>query len=666
MESSIIYSLDVIFGLSIGILYLCHRLRIPIVVGFLFTGMLLGPHGYGLIDAIEEVEVLAEIGIVLLLFTIGVELSLKDLWSIKRAVIIGGSIQVLLTIVVVYLISSFMGYGYGESVFIGFLFSLSSTAIVLKLLQNRGELHAPHGRLSLAILLFQDVIVVPMILITPFLAGVSGNGEPALIPIIAKGMGLVILVIASAKWIVPNVLYQITKTRDSELFFLCIIVVCLSVAWLTFSMGLSLALGAFLAGLIISESEYSHQAMSNLIPFRDIFMSFFFISIGMLLDIDHFFVNPVLFIMVAIGVLLLKSVIAGLASYLLGFPLRTAILGGLALAQVGEFSFVLSTFGLEFGILGQDVYQLFLVVSILTMAVTSSVMSLSPRIADHVVNLPLPPKLKCGFHPRAMESILNKKTHLEDHLIIAGFGFNGHTVAKAATVAGIPYIILDTNPETVRKEQLKGEKVYYGDSSQKGVLEHADIKNARVLVVCISDPAGTRRTVALSRKLNPNLHIIARTQYLQEMEPLYELGANEVIPEEFETSIEIFVRLMKRYLVPKDEIERLVSEIRQDGYEMFRTLSGSMNIYDMDVDIPDMNITNVRVRSSSFVVGKTLAQLELRKKYGVTILAIRRNSEVISNPDADIYLTAHDVVVLMGTPEMISKVDPLFAGGSVE
>ncbi|MEL4306156.1 cation:proton antiporter [Methanococcoides sp. LMO-2] len=666
MESFVINNLTIIFGFSIGILYLCHRLHIPIIVGFLFTGMLLGPHGSGLIDAVEEVEVLAEIGIVLLLFTIGVELSLKDLWSMKRAVLIGGSIQVLLTTVVVYFISSWMGYGYGESIFVGFLFSLSSTAIVLKLLQKRGELHAPHGRLSLAILLYQDVIVVPMILVTPFLAGVGGNGDPALIPIIAKGIGLVVLVMASAKWIVPNVLYQITKTRDSELFFLSIIVVCLSVAWLTSSMGLSLALGAFLAGLIISESEYSHQAMSNLIPFRDIFMSFFFISIGMLLDIDHFLGNPLLFIMVAAGVLLLKSVIAGLASYLLGFPLRTAILGGLALAQVGEFSFVLSRFGLEFGILEQDVYQLFLVVSILTMAVTSSVMSLSPRVADRVVNLPIPSKLKCGFHPGAMESVLDKKTHLEDHLIIAGFGFNGHTVAKAATVAGIPYLILDTNPETVRKEQLKGEMVYYGDSSQKGVLEHADIKNARVLVVCISDPAGTRRSVSLARKMNPNVHIIARTQYLQEMEPLYALGANEVIPEEFETSIEIFVRLMKRYLIPKDEIDRFVAEIRSDGYEMFRTLSGTMNIYDMEVDIPDMNITNVRVRSSSFVVGKTLAQLELRKKYGVTILAIRRNSEIISNPDPDLFLTSHDVVVLMGAPEMISKVDPLFAGGSIE
>ncbi|UGV40170.1 cation:proton antiporter [Methanococcoides orientis] len=666
MESFIINNLTIIFGLSIAILYFCHRLHIPIIVGFLFTGMLLGPHGYGLIDAIEEVEVLAEIGIVLLLFTIGVELSLKDLWSMKRAVLIGGSIQVLFTIAVVYFISSWVGYGFAESVFIGFLFSLSSTAIVLKLLQKRGELHAPHGRLSLAILLYQDVIVVPMILVTPFLAGVGSTGDAALLPIIGKGIGLIVLVMASAKWIVPNVLYQITKTRDSELFFLSIIVVCLSVAWLTSSMGLSLALGAFLAGLIISESEYSHQALSNLIPFRDIFMSFFFISIGMLLDIGHFFENPVLFILVAAGVLLLKSLLAGLASYLLGFPLRTAILGGLALAQVGEFSFVLSRFGLEFGILDQNVYQLFLVVSIITMGVTSSVMSISPRVADRVVNLPLPSKFKCGFHPGAMEDILDKKTHLKDHLVIAGFGFNGHTVAKAATVAGIPYLILDTNPETVRKEQLKGELVYYGDSSQKGVLEHADIKNARVLVVCISDPAGTRRTVSLSRKLNPNLHIITRTQYLQEMEPLYALGANEVIPEEFETSIEIFVRLMKRYLIPKDEIDKLVSEIRSDGYEMFRTLSGTMNIYDMEVDIPEMNITNVRVRSSSYVVGKTLTQLGLRKKYGVTILAIRRDSEILASPDADLSLMSGDVVVLMGTPEMISKVDPLFAGGNID
>ncbi|WP_048063591.1 cation:proton antiporter [Methanococcoides burtonii] len=665
MVSLIINDLTIIFGLSIVVLYLCHRLRIPMIVGFLFTGMLVGPHGYGFIDAVEEVEVLAEIGIVLLLFTIGVELSIKDLWKMKRAVVFGGSIQVFLTTIAVFSIANYLGYGIGESIFIGFLFSLSSTAIVLKLLQNRGELQAPHGRFSLAVLLYQDVIVVPMILITPFLAGAGSMSDAAFIPILAKGIGLVILVFASAKWIVPQVLFQITKTRDSELFFLSIIVICLSVAWLTSSLGLSLALGAFLAGLIISESEYSHQALSNMIPFRDIFMSFFFISIGMLLDLDYFFNDPFLFIIIAACVLLLKSVIAGLSSYLLGFPLHTAVIAGLGLAQVGEFSFVLSTFGVEYGLLTDEVYQLFLVVSILTMAVTSSVMSISPKVADKVVNLPIPSKMKCGFHSRKMMAVLDKKGHLEDHLIIAGFGFNGRTVAKAATIAGIPYLVLDTNPETVRKEQLKGELIYYGDSSQRGVLEHADIKDARVMVVCISDPAGTRRAISLARKMNPNIHIIARTQYLQEMEPLYELGANEVIPEEFETSIEIFVRLMKRYLIPKDEIEKFISEIRSDGYEMFRTLSGAMSIYDMEIDLPEMDITNLRVRASSFAVGKNLLQLDLRKKYSVTLLAIRRNSEVIANPDADAVLISGDVLVLMGSPEMISKVTPLFVGGDI-
>ncbi|MHC1575955.1 MAG: cation:proton antiporter domain-containing protein [Methanosarcinaceae archaeon] len=661
MDTTILNDITIILGLSIFIIYICHKARLPLIMGFLLTGMLVGPHGFGLISALHEVELLAEIGIVLLLFAIGAEMSLKDLWHMRKAVLLGGFLQVSLTILVTFFLATRVGYGVNESIFIGFLISLSSTAIVLKLLQQRASIHSPHGRTILSILLFQDVIVVPMILVTPILAGVNGGADISVIAVIAKGIGGILLVIISAKWIVPYLLYQVTKTRNQEMFLLSIIVICLSVAWVTYSMGLSLALGAFLAGLIVSESEYSHQALGNIVPFRDIFMSFFFVSIGMLLDVGYFLQQPVLFVSIALGVLLMKSIIAGLVPYILGYPLRTSILVGLSLAQVGEFSFILSRFGVDYGLLDNNVYQLFLTVSILTMALTPFVISSAPKVADMVMRIPLPQQFKCGLHPRPIEKIIDQKHQFEDHLIIVGFGFNGKTVAKAATTAGIPYIIIDTNPETVRKERSKGENIYYGDATQEAVLEHADIDHARVMVIGISDPVASRRITWATRQLNSHVHIITRTRYLQEMEPLYDVGADDVIPEEFETTIEIFVRLMRRYFVPEEQIEMFTAEVRSDGYEMFRTLSHEpMDVEGMQFDLLNEDISSFRVLLYSSVVNKTLAELDLRNTHEVTVLAIRRDSETLPNPAGSVQLLAGDVAVLIGTPDAVRAVRHLF------
>jgi CPA2 family monovalent cation:H+ antiporter-2 len=308
--------------------------------------------------------------------------------------------------------------------------------------------------------------------------------------------------------------------------------------WLTASIGLSLALGAFLAGLIISQSEYSHHALGNVLPFRDVFMSFFFVSIGMLLDVDFLFQQPGLILLVALAILALKAVIACFVAFLLGLPLRTTILVGLALCQVGEFSFILSRTGVEHGLLAGPTYQFFLTVSVLTMAVTPFTIALAPRIAKIALRLPLPGVLRSGWHP--VQGVKRVRKH--DHLIIIGFGVNGRNVARAAGISGIPYTILEMDPEMVRTEQARGEPIYYGDATHESVFQHADIKDARIVVIAISDPAATRRITAISRRLNPKVHIIVRTRYLQEVKPLYELGADDVIPEEFETSVEIFTR----------------------------------------------------------------------------------------------------------------------------
>ena len=656
MEIPLLNDIVIIFGLSIAILFICHRLRVPAIVGFLLTGILAGPHGLGLVKAVHEVEILAEVGVVLLLFTIGIEFSLGRLLQIKKSVLMGGSIQVLLTILVTFVIARQLGQPIGESIFIGFLISLSSTAIVLKLIQERGEVDSPHGRTTLGILIFQDIIIVPMILVTPLLAGATGDLGESVLVLIAKGIGIIGLVFVSAKWIVPQVLYQIARTRIQELFLLSVVVICLAVAWITSSAGLSLALGAFLAGLIISESEYSHHALGNILPFRDVFTSFFFVSIGMLLDIGFLFRQPGTIVLIALGVLVIKSIIASFATVLLGFPLRTSILVGLALGQVGEFSFILSKTGVEHGLLAGNIYQMFLAVSVLSMAATPFIITLAPRIADIMLRLPLPKRLISGFYPVSEIKVENKK----HHLIIIGFGVNGRNVARAARVSGIPYAIIEMNPETVRSEQAQGEPIYYGDSTQEAVLQHTNIKDARIVVAAINDPTATRRITEIIRRLNPEVHLIVRTRYLQEVKPLYELGADEVIPEEFETSVEIFTRVLTKYLIPRDEIESLVAEIRSDGYEMFRSLSKkSSSFADLKLQLPDVEINTLRVAERSPLVGKSLARIELRKKYGVTVLAIRRDKQILSNPDVNIPFCANDLLFILGPPDKVAKVAAL-------
>jgi len=362
----------------------------------------------------------------------------------------------------------------------------------------------------------------------------------------------------------------------------------------------------------------------------------------------------------ALGVLLMKTIIVGLATALLGFPLRTVILVGLALNQVGEFSFILSRTGVEYGLFAGNIYQQFLSVSVITMAATPFLITLGPRLADFVLRLPMPGRLKLGLYPVSKLKGVDKKD-LKDHLIIIGFGVNGRNVARAARAADISYVIIEMNPETVKNERTKGEPIYYGDAVQETVLEHAGIREARIVVVAINDPTSTRAITYLARRLNPKVYLIVRTRYLRELQPLYDLGANEVIPEEFETSVEIFTRVLKKYLIPRDEIEKFIAEVRSDSYEMFRSTSkASVSFHDFQHYFPNLEIDTFRVSENAPIVGKTLAQIELRKKHEVTLLAMRRDSQMLYNPGGDTQLCANDVLVVLGAPDKIAQVTSLF------
>ncbi|MGA7826479.1 MAG: cation:proton antiporter [Geobacteraceae bacterium] len=656
MSLDVLKELEILFGLALVIVVLFRRFRLPSIIGFLVSGILAGPHVLALISNMHQVEQMAELGVVLLLFTIGIEFSLKELMRIRHLVLLGGGLQVGLTILVVALLGSAFGYPMGQAVFFGFLVALSSTAILMKLLMDAGEMDTPHGKMSMGVLIFQDLCVVPLVLFTPFLAG-AGEGLTGILAVSAKAAAVVLAAHYSARFLIPWIFSQVVRTRSRELFILTIIFIGFGTAWLTAQVGLSLALGAFIAGLAISESEYSHQALGDIMPFRDAFISLFFISVGMLLDPAIVLKYPLLIASLVISIILIKTLITSGAVLSLGVPMRIALMSGLCLAQVGEFSFVLCQSGLKYGILTPDLYQIFLASSVATMGLTPLCMKIAPAVAGRLV----------GFFPSAVTrgrgalARNESKISLADHVIIVGYGLNGRNLAGVLKHLKIAHLVIETNPFTVRAEKRKGNQIIFGDGSTAEILEHAAIDKARIIVIAISDAASSRRIADQARRQNPGVHIIVRTRYIAEMEPLYGLGVNEVIPEEFETSIEILSRVLRRYLLTHDEIERYVSEVRSDSYDMFRSMSRRhSHAVGISGFLSGAEIGTFRLGAKSPLVGKSLREGILRDRSGATLLMIKRGDTVIPNPDPVWELREGDVVLIMGTSEQLAAAAVLF------
>ncbi|HEY4651506.1 MAG TPA: cation:proton antiporter, partial [Pontibacter sp.] len=584
MEIPELNDIVIILGLAVVVILLFQRLRLPTILGFLITGLITGPHGLSLVDDIHNIEMLAEIGVILLLFIIGLEFSLSSLALIKRTIFLGGTVQVFGSVTLVALVMLLLNYSLGSAIFIGFLFALSSTAIVLKLLQDNGEINSPHGRVVLGILIFQDIIVVPMMLLAPLLTGEAENIGWQLLVMLLKGLLVIAIVLVSARYIVPKLLYLVARTQSRELFILSVVVICFLVASLTSSLGLSLALGAFMAGLIISESEYSHQATSNILPFREIFTSFFFVSIGMLLDFSFLIHHLPLVLLFTLATFLINTLVATVAARLLRYPLRTAIIVGISLFQVGEFAFILSKVGLTYGLLTPVTYQYFLSVSLMTMALTPFAMRYSQQIGSFISERFRRRSEQIPFSD-GQPDLPKSAAELEDHIVIIGYGINGRNVAKAARFANIPYTIVEMNAVTVKTESQRGEPILFGDAVHGMILSHVNVEKARVVVIAISDPYATKRIISAVRQISAKVHIIVRTRFVNEMQENYTLGADEVIPEEFETSIEIFTRVLSKYLMPRDEIERFTQLIRADSYDMLRSMQNSSS-FDLNTDLP--------------------------------------------------------------------------------
>ncbi len=662
MEIPILQDIVIILGLSILIILIFQKIKVPSILGFLLAGIIAGPHAFNLISSSHEVELLSEIGIIFLLFVIGIELSIKELISMKNTVLIGGGLQVGGTILFTTIVAYFFGLPLNSAVFLGFLFSLSSTAIVLKLIQERGEITAPHGRVALGILIFQDIIVVPMMLLTPILAGDGGDLLTTVLVLIAKIVGVGVVIYLLARYIVPRIFSMVVKTKSKELFILTTVVFCFAIAWLTSSVGLSLALGAFFAGLIISESEYSHQATVNVLPFREIFISFFFISVGTLLNLEFFIQNILMILVLVIGVVFLKMLVVGLTVMLLKYPPRTVFLSLFSLFQVGEFSLLLSRVGLDNNIIPDSIYQYFLAISIITMGLTPFLIAAAPKITYSILKARVPASVR-----HRLESLNKHKTidetdapkELDDHLIIIGYGINGENIAKAARNAEIPYVILDTDPVTFKKAKNNNEPIIFGDATNSLILKHLHVQDSRVVVIAISDPGATKKIISNVRLYSKTAFIIVRTRYVREIEENIKLGADEVIPEEFETSIEIFNRVLKKYLVPYNEIMDFTASIRSSDYEMLTSVKGKPHKPSLQhLHIPNREIVTLSVQHNNRdIVGKSIQTSGIGKNFRVTVLAIKRDTQYITEILPDTKIKQGDLLYIFGNPVNINKLN---------
>ncbi|MDR2820865.1 MAG: cation:proton antiporter [Desulfovibrio sp.] len=649
----------IIFLLSILVTIVCNKLKLPATVGFLITGVLCGPSMLGIVTDLNDINHIAEIGVAMLLFTIGMELSGEALSRLKRPVFLGGSMQLVLTVLVVAVLAVMGGVPYQKGIFWGCLAALSSSAIVLRIMQEKAVTHSPAGRLSLAILVFQDIMVAPMLLCVPLLAGTL---ELSLTNSLL-GIGRLTLVTGGvllfARFGLDRLMEAVMRTRTREILLLTTLGLCMGMAMLSNILGLSLSLGAFLAGLLLARSQYSMSVISGILPYRDVFMSLFFISVGMMLNVDFFLQHSFFIIFITALFIVLKTLLTLPSVLIQRYPLRTGIVASLALAQAGEFAFVLAASGMKSGLLDMNSYQSFLGVSVLSMMLAPGMIAIAPKVAGFVAKHKGKP-----YESGSEDTEETPVCVLKDHLIIVGFGISGKHLAHTAKESGIPYTILEMNPETVARYKNK-EPIAHGDASQHVVLEHLGVEKARVLAIIISDPAAVRAITVEARHMNPNVFIIARTRFLTEVAPLQQLGANEVIAEEFETSIEVFSRVLAQYLVPIQEIDAFAARIRQENYRMLRRMNATVDTLDaMASRLPDMGVQAMRLADTSPLCGLTLVKSALRKKHGVTVVAIHREGEIHASPDPDTTFAPGDIIYLFGKTDKLFAVKPLFSGGA--
>lgn len=643
LHGGLLQELVLAYALAVVLLLIAARLRLPSIVALIVAGVIAGPAGLGFVRSHANVDLMAEVGVALLLFTAGLEFSLTELRRVWRRIVPGGLAQVAITVAAAGgVVAVVFGGSFTRIAVVGLFVALSSTAVVLKELSRQNLLHSPHGRLAIGVLLLQDVVIIAVLASAPALFG-SGplplSGQP--------GIGAVLLnlalvaggVLLMGRVLLPWLL-RVAAAMSREAFSLAVLLASVGTAYLAASLGLSMAAGAFLAGLILAEGEFSHQVHADVRPLRDLLASLFFISIGMMLDMRSLL--PVLPFVLAGAVVIIigKAGLTAAAVALTGTPVRVALATGFALAQVGEFSFVLGRAALDGGVITGQWWQILLGASVVTMAATPLLVNTAPALANRLArrSIALSPTLEA------------QRVALRNHVVILGYGMGGQLLAQSLTELSVPNVVLELNGATVRGALQRGVNIHYADVSAPEPLEAAGVAHAAAVVVVISDPDASQRAVRAVRALAPDVPIITRSRYRLEAERLTESGATLAVAEELEASLEVLSQLLARLHIPGTVVETLVDNYRRVlGAPTSRAARArAIPFEQLPKEVLDAPVSSLRLPADGWGVGRTLHQLDLRQSTGATVLAIRRAGTTITSPNGSLALAADDDIFLLG------------------
>lgn len=647
--------LAVIAAVGVVVTVLLARLKLPTVAGLLAAGAIVGPYGLGLAKSPDAIELLADIGVVLLLFTIGLEYSLQRLGTLFRTVALGGALQVGLTTLFGVGVGFALGWSTAHSVVFGFVLALSSTAIVLRGLAERDELDAPHGKFIVGTLIFQDLCVVPMVLVVPLLASAPGGGEDPIALQIGVAMLKAVLVVGAtlfiARILVPRALRLVVQSRSNEAFLLSVIAICIGTAWVTSLAGLSLALGAFLGGVVVADTEYRHRAMSEILPLRDIFVSLFFVSLGMLFNIDVVMGSMGLVVAYFLAFTVAKGLIAGVAATVVRMPPRAAWLAGVGLGQFGEFGFVLTKLAEDSNVMTSAETAPLLAAGIASMFVTPLLIRAAPhmRQAEKLLS-----PLHRMLNRNAAQTEEALATPANTEVLILGLGHTGVNIARSLIHLNHTVRAIELNLKNVSTAQAEGICVDYGDATSEQTLRGANVENVGLIVILLNDRLAAQRATNTIRRLSPNAMILTRAHYLHEREMLLELGASDVITEENEAAVEVLIRCLRTVGEHRASIQREVNTVRTqtDCANNFRR-PPQQKLGDAGT-LDDLIVESSEVDESSYCLDRSAVSLDIRARTGSLMIGLKKNGRLVDNPDPHQVFEVGDVIFLVGDTQSLA------------
>lgn len=648
MNIALLQTASIILITAVIVLLIFNKLKLPTMIGLFITGIVIGH----VINDTSIISTLSELGVIFLLFIIGLEFSAEKFSTIKRYALIGGILQVVLTTILITTLGLILGLNLNSAVFLGFLVAFSSTAIVMKVMQQKRITHSIQGRVTLGILIFQDIAVILVILITPLLGGEALEFHT--LPMLAvKFVGLAAVIFAGAKWFIPLALRDAAKTKNRDLFLLLTLFICMGTTFATSLIGIGPELGAFIAGLLISNTEYSHQTLGYIQPFQDVFMSLFFISIGLMVNLHLFLANIGIIVALTAAILLINFTATMITGMALKLPTKVSVSIAILLSQIGEFSFVLAREGMAYGLMTSEFFSIFLGVSILTMSSTPFLEKLTPKIVRAFSRIDY---FKVDEELSTLPEEIEDPHEIEDHVILVGLGRNGKQMAQACRQFRIPYRIVDMNPTIVENQQALGLPIIYGKASNESVLKELNITSAQCIVISASTYEETLKTIDTARRLNPDIHIIVRTRYLKNIDEVIEAGADEVIPKEFETSILMFTRIMDYYNKDIDEITDAVNDLRSNNYDAFRTVTSEDISSYLNYKYTDLEIDSLRVSENAHIDEFPFTENSL------TVTGVVRGEDTFIDVKSDFKFLEDDLIIFIGHRENINRFFDMIEG----